>query len=90
MSQKLTFLNIFDKAVAEGIRKRCDEVESLRWSLRNTLGFPRAVDGSTCRYSFCGHNQMTSELKEFLSNLAPTFDGFPLYEVAINRYNPGD
>lgn len=90
MSQKLEFLKVIDTATATDINHWCTAVDSARWVRRNFLSTPRAVGNATCGYDFCGHNQMSKELKEKLFDIAPTFDGFPLAETAINRYNVGD
>lgn len=90
MSQKLELINIFKVDMVNDIRDRCQIIEDARWSHRSVLGFPRAVGDATCRYDFCGHNQMPKDLKEKLFNIAPKFDGYKLNETAINRYNIGD
>ena len=90
MSQKLQLINIFTKDMANGIKDQCADIESPRWVHRDKLGAPRVVGDATCRYDFCGHNQMPRSLREKLFDLAPKFEGFQLGEVAINRYNIGD
>lgn len=90
MSQKLELINAFTSDIANEIRELCFEIDQARWVQRNVLGFPRAVGDATCRYDFCGHSQMSSNLREKLFALAPFFEGYTLGEVAINRYKIGD
>lgn len=90
MSRKLELINVFKFDMVREIRDICQNIESARWSHRSALGFPRAIGDATCRYDFCGNSQMSQNLKEKLFDLAPTFEGYTLNEIAINRYNIGD
>lgn len=90
MSQELQYLNVFNSDTVDKIKKICNTIEPARWTRRTALAFPRAIGNSSCRYDFCGQSQMSADIKEQLTSLAPTFDGFPLAEVALNRYNIGD
>jgi hypothetical protein len=90
MNRKLEILQIFDKEITKEIKTKIISLESSRWVKRTDLSTRRAVGNSSCNYDFCGHKQMPNDLREELKNLAPTFNSFPLSEIAVNRYNVGD
>ena len=81
---------MLDRDTAADIRTVVESLEPARWVNRSHLAYGRSVEGSTCCYDFCGHKQMPFSLRDELKSLAPKFDGFPLAEIAINRYKVGD
>lgn len=90
MKERPTVSKMIDREVAIEIRDSIESLDSARWVNRSHLAYGRSVEGSTCCYDFCGHKQMPEKLRTDLKLLAPTFDGFPLAEIAINRYKVGD
>lgn len=90
MVKALSRFKIFNEDIVDQINDRISSIEDLRWTVRNTLSPGRGIDGSTCRYKFCGHAQMPIEIKEFLKTISPKYDEFKLAEIAINKYDIGD
>lgn len=90
MKEKLTISKIFDRQTATEIRNSIESLEPARWVNRSYLQYGRSVEGSGCCYDFCGHKQMPEKMRTDLKNIAPQYDGFPLAEIAVNRYKVGD
>jgi 5-methylcytosine-specific restriction endonuclease McrBC GTP-binding regulatory subunit McrB len=90
LSQNLEVFKVFDSATVKDIVEVVSSIEPARWMTRKEMAKRRAINGEGCHYDFCGHSQMSLDQKSKLKNLAPKFEGFPLAEVAINRYNVGD
>lgn len=90
LTQSLFVSKILDRTVVEQIRNVISSFESARWAQRKNLSNARAYPGSTCRYDFCGHLQMSKNDRDFFKRIAPEFEGNKLAEIAINRYSPGD
>lgn len=89
MVQTLEISKILDSNVALKVRSLVEEIEEPRWFHRDSMPPGRAIDGSTCKYDFCGHKQMSTTMKEFLKGIAPKFKDHRLAEIAINRYKKG-
>lgn len=90
MAQQLQISKILSASEVEEVNRVILTLEGPRWVTRTFLPKPRAVGDATCRYDFCGHAQMPTDIKDFLKSLAPQYKNFPLREIAVNRYNPGD
>lgn len=90
MTQQLLVSKILDEKAVNEVNLAIATLEQPRWVKRKYLPAMRGVNGATCKYEFCGHAQMPKDVKEFLKTLAPEYQGYPLQELAINRYNVGD
>lgn len=90
MAQTLEISKILEKDIALNVRSLAESIEEPRWFRRDSMPPSRAIDGASCNYDFCGHKQMSAELKDFLKEIAPTFEDHHLAEIAINRYKQGD
>jgi len=90
MQEQLQVSKILSDNIVAEVNAAIATLEQPRWINRMILPKTRGVNGATCRYEFCGHAQMPKDIKDFLKSIAPDYKGFPLREMAINRYNVGD
>ena len=90
MPEQLQIFNVLSNEDVARVNSAIATLEKPRWIKRTVLANTRRVNGATCSYEFCGHAQMPADVKDLLKSLAPDYKGFPLREIAINRYNVGD
>jgi hypothetical protein len=90
MVQGLTVFKMFNLDQVSIAKEAISKIENERWVTRTDLALGRGIDGATCHYDFCGHAQMSAEVKSTLKLLAPKFKDFTLAEVCVNRYNITD
>ena len=90
MQERLQVSKVLSEETVAKVNAAIATLEQPRWIKRMILPKTRGVNGATCRYEFCGHAQMPRDIKDFLKSIAPDYKGFPLREIAINRYNVGD
>jgi hypothetical protein len=89
MAKHLHISKIFDADQVKEINQTIKTIEEARWITRSVLPYDRGLQGAACNYDFCGHSQMSKDVKEYLKSVAPKHN-FELQEIAINRYNVGD
>jgi hypothetical protein len=89
MAKHLQISKIFNDDEVSKINELIKNIEEARWITRSNLEYDRGILGATCNYDFCGHTQMSKEVRDYLKSIAPTYK-FELQEIAINRYNVGD
>lgn len=90
MPDCLEIYKVLDNEIVSEIYEMIANIEEPRWTKRNELNPYRGINGADCNYDFCGHSQMSKDMKEKLKGIAPKYPNFTLAEIAINRYKIGD
>jgi hypothetical protein len=88
MENALMIFKFFNKDQVNELFEISTKIEEPRWVRRTNLSYGRGIDSASCDYDFCGHAQMSFEMKKYLKSIAPIFDDCKLAEIAINRYKP--
>lgn len=82
-------METFSADIAKGIVDFLETLNPLYWFHRTKINSRPTKGVTEADYYFMGDRQQPPELRDYLTKLAPTIDGFKPTEICINKYEVG-